>query len=83
MDGYELLKKIRTELTTVFIPVILLTERNRCEDRVKGFLLGGDDYMEKPFDHRELMARVKRQLERNAMSWQVSGVRFQVSAPTP
>ena len=39
MDGYELLRKIRTELTTVFIPVILLTERNRCEDRVKGFVL--------------------------------------------
>ena len=77
MDGYELLKKIRTELTTVFIPVILLTERNRCEDRVKGFLLGGDDYMEKPFDHRELMARVKRQLERNAMSCQLPGVRCQ------
>lgn len=68
MDGYGLLKKIRTELRTAFIPVILLTGKNRCEDRMKGFLLGGDDYIEKPFDHRELLARVKRCLERNAIA---------------
>jgi len=66
LDGYGLLEKIRTELSTAFIPVILLTGKNRCEDRMKGFLLGGDDYIEKPFDHRELLARVKRCLERNA-----------------
>ncbi len=65
LDGYGLLEKIRTELATAFIPVILLTANNRCEDRMKGFLLGGDDYIEKPFDHRELLARVKRCLERN------------------
>jgi type IV pilus assembly protein PilB len=66
LGGYGLLEKIRTELSTAFIPVILLTGKNRCEDRMKGFLLGGDDYIEKPFDHRELLARVKRCLERNA-----------------
>lgn len=66
LDGYGLLEKVRTDLKTAFIPVILLTGRNRCEDRMKGFLLGGDDYIEKPFDHRELLARVKRCLERNA-----------------
>jgi len=66
MDGYGLLEKVRTELSTAFIPVILLTANNRCEDRMKGFLLGGDDYIEKPFDHRELLARVRRCLERNA-----------------
>jgi type IV pilus assembly protein PilB len=66
MDGYGLLERIRSDLRTAFIPVILLTGRNRCEDRMKGFLLGGDDYVEKPFDHRELQARVKRCLERSA-----------------
>ena len=66
LDGFELLKKIRTELSTTFIPVILLTGRNRCEDRVKGFLMGSDDYIEKPFDHREFLARVKRCLERQS-----------------
>jgi len=64
LDGFELLKKVRTELVTTFIPVILLTARKRCEDRVKGFLMGGDDYIEKPFDHRELLVRVKRCLDR-------------------
>jgi DNA-binding response OmpR family regulator len=66
LDGYGLLEKVRTDLSTAFIPVILLTANNRCEDRMKGFLLGGDDYIEKPFDHLELLARVKRCLERSA-----------------
>ncbi len=67
LDGYGLLKKVRTDLQTAFIPVILLTAKNRCEDRMKGFLSGGDDYIEKPFNHRELLVRVKRCLERNAV----------------
>lgn len=66
LDGYEVLRRIRSDLRTVFIPVVFLTARNRCEDRVKGFLLGGDDYIEKPFDHRELIARVKRQIEKTS-----------------
>jgi len=67
MDGYGLLKNIRTDKRTASIPVILLTGKNRCEDRMKGFLLGSDDYIEKPFDHRELQVRVKRCLERQAV----------------
>jgi type IV pilus assembly protein PilB len=64
VDGFQLLKKVRSDLRSAFIPVIFLTSRNRCEDRVKGYLLGGDDYIEKPFDHRELIARAKRCLDR-------------------
>jgi len=64
MDGLGLLEKIRSDLRTAFIPVILLTAKNRCEDRMKGFLLGGDDYIEKPFDHRELLVRAKRCMDR-------------------
>ena len=64
LDGFGLLRKVRSDLRTAFTPVILLTGRTGCEDRMKGFLLGGDDYIEKPFDHRELLARVKRTLER-------------------
>ena len=81
MDGYGLLRKIRTELATAFIPVILLTAKNRCEDRMKGFLLGGDDYIEKPFDHRELLARVKRCLERNAFLRETSASAGKRRAP--
>jgi len=66
MDGYGLLKNIRTDKRTSSIPVILLTGRNRCEDRMKGYLLGSDDYIEKPFDHRELQVRVRRCLDRRA-----------------
>jgi len=63
LDGYELLRKVRGDLRTAFVPVILLTSRDRCEDRVKGYLLGGDHYIEKPFDHRELIARARRCVE--------------------
>ncbi len=67
MDGYELLKRIRSRRETASVQVLLLTAKNRCEDRMRGFLLGGDDYLEKPFDHRELLARVKRCLDRVAL----------------
>ena len=68
LDGYGLLKKVRSDLRTAFVPVILLTAKNRCEDRMKGFLLGGDDHIGKPFSHRELLVRVKRCLERTTAS---------------
>ena len=64
LDGYGLLKRVRSDLRSAFVPVILLTARNRCEDRMQGYLLGGDDYIEKPFDHRELLVRARRCLER-------------------
>jgi len=64
LDGYDLLKKVRSDLRSAFVPVILLTARNSREDRVQGYLLGGDDYIEKPFDHRELLVRARRCLER-------------------
>ncbi len=67
LDGYQLLKRVRSDLRSAFIPVIFLTSRNRCEDRVKGYLLGGDHYIEKPFDHRELIARAKRCLDRGGV----------------
>jgi type IV pilus assembly protein PilB len=67
MDGFTLLKRVRSDLRTAFIPVIFLTSKNRCEDRVKGYLLGGDDYIEKPFDHRELLVRARRCMNRGAM----------------
>jgi len=67
MDGFALVRRVRSELRTAFIPVIFLSSRNRCEDRVKGYLLGGDDYIEKPFDHRELLVRARRCLSRGAL----------------
>ena len=56
MDGYELIGRMREEGKDT--PVIMLTARDSIEDRVEGLNRGADDYLVKPFDFRELVARV-------------------------
>ena len=62
VDGLEVLKHIRE--TKPALPVLILTGRNRVEDRVKGLDLGADDYLTKPFSFTELSARVRALLRR-------------------
>lgn len=57
MDGFELCRRIRREGGRV--PVLFLTARGRDEDRIRGLEQGGDDYISKPFNLRELLARIK------------------------
>jgi two-component system KDP operon response regulator KdpE len=61
MDGYEVLRQIRAFSD---VPVVMLTARDDAMDKVKGLELGADDYVTKPFNHLELMARVKAVLRR-------------------
>ena len=61
MDGYQVLKAIRKGSN---IPVIMLTARDETFDKVLGLELGADDYITKPFDTKELVARVKAVLRR-------------------
>lgn len=61
MDGYDVLKWIRKESQ---VPVIMLTARGDTFDRVLGLELGADDYIVKPFDSKELMARIKAVVRR-------------------
>jgi len=63
MDGYEVCEKLRANDKTKDIPIIFLTAKTEKDDIVKGFEVGGQDYITKPFDARELMKRVKTQLE--------------------
>lgn len=63
MDGYEVCGKLRQDERTKDIPIIFLTAKALKDDIVKGFEVGGQDYITKPFDYRELMERVKTQLE--------------------
>jgi DNA-binding response OmpR family regulator len=58
LDGVRLLEALRADPETDFLPVILLTARAEAEDRLAGLGLGADDYVTKPFDARELVARV-------------------------
>jgi two-component system KDP operon response regulator KdpE len=62
MDGFETLKRLR-EFSQV--PVLILTARDEEEDRVRGLELGADDYIGKPFSHRELVSRIRAVLRRH------------------
>ena len=64
VSGFEFLQKIRSYESLQLVPVIMLTARSSLEDVVQGLQLGADDYIEKPFEPLELMARVKAQLRR-------------------
>ncbi len=57
LDGFEVLARIRKERCPV--PIILLTARTGLDDRVRGLDLGADDYLAKPFEYRELLARIR------------------------
>jgi two-component system KDP operon response regulator KdpE len=61
VDGFEVLRQIRAFSD---VPVLMLTARDDAMDKVKGLELGADDYVTKPFNHLELMARVKAVLRR-------------------
>lgn len=62
-DGLEILKEIRRDYD---LPVVMLTARGEDTDRIVGLELGGDDYLPKPFNPRELLARIKAVLRRAA-----------------
>jgi two-component system alkaline phosphatase synthesis response regulator PhoP len=62
LDGYEFCKIIRANKETSALPVIILSARNDVIDKVIGLELGADDYMTKPFNPRELSARIKARL---------------------
>src|SRR5271168_2774774 len=61
MNGFEVLRKIRSVSK---MPVLLLTARGQDVDRIVGLAIGADDYMPKPFNPRELVARIRAILRR-------------------
>ena len=63
MDGYQVCREIRTRSK---VPIIMLSAKCEVFDKVLGLELGADDYIEKPFDNKELVARVKAVLRRFA-----------------
>jgi two-component system OmpR family response regulator len=63
LDGWEVLARLRR---TKHTPVLILTARDRTSDRVRGLDTGADDYLVKPFDVRELLARLRALIRRGA-----------------
>lgn len=67
MDGLELCRRIKTDLNTSHIPVILLTARTSDDYKLKGLEIGADDYVFKPFNATILSARIKNLIENRKM----------------
>jgi len=72
IDGLEVCRRAKANFFTSQIPIILLTARGQVEDKVQGLSLGADDYVSKPFDMRELAARVEMILRRTKLSLEAS-----------
>jgi len=68
MDGLELCNKVRGDTATDAIPFIFLTARTEKLETLEGFQMGADDYIAKPFNPRELLARIKAVLRRSQVS---------------
>ena len=63
MDGFEVCAKLREEFSTSQIPVIMVTAKGEVTDKVRGLQGGANDYLTKPYDNKELLARVQNVLD--------------------
>ena len=70
IDGYELCRRVKSEIKTSHIPVILLTARTTDESKLQGLELGADDYVTKPFNMDVLLLRVQKLMEWSQKSHQ-------------
>ena len=66
LDGFQLLRMIRSDNLLQKVPVIMLTAKSGVEHRIKGLEQGADDYLGKPFDSQELVLRIRSILKRLA-----------------
>ncbi len=65
MDGLEFCRRLRASRTGQLVPFIFLSSRKEVDDRVQGHQMGADDYLAKPFEPKELVAKIEAQLERS------------------
>jgi len=72
LDGVEVTRRIRADAMTSALPIIMLTAKGQTPEKVVGLQAGADDYMVKPFDTLELVARVRSTLRRSQETRQVS-----------
>ncbi len=65
MDGFEFCRRLRAEPSGQLIPFIFLSARDDIEDRVQGHSIGADDYLTKPFEIKELLAKIEGLIEKS------------------
>ncbi|MBL7072736.1 MAG: response regulator [Candidatus Omnitrophica bacterium] len=62
MDGFQTIKKLKKDLSTKSIPVIMLTAKSQLDDVIEATDLGAADYVVKPFDYRILVEKIKKSI---------------------
>lgn len=75
MNGYEVLVELRKQKITT--PVLILTAKDALEDKIRGFNSGADDYLVKPFEKEELIARIDAMIRRNNRSYFKNELEFE------
>ncbi len=65
MDGFEFCRKLRSQPSGQLVPFIFLSGKDKVEDRIEGHSIGADDYLTKPFEMRELLAKIEGLLEKS------------------
>ena len=75
MSGYDILLKLRE--SKVLTPILILTAKDTINDKVKGFNYGADDYLVKPFEREELLARLEAIIRRTTGAYKKDIVRFE------
>ncbi|MDB9516178.1 response regulator transcription factor [Roseofilum reptotaenium CS-1145] len=83
MDGYELVRQIRKKPEFRLLPVVFLTARTAMEDRIRGYQLGCDVYLPKPFELEELGAVVRNLIERYSLMMQATSKAPNLALPSP
>lgn len=68
IDGYQVCKILRENVATRYIPIIILSAKGSIDSQVHGFELGADDFITKPFNHPELLARIEALIRRHELS---------------
>jgi len=63
MDGFEVCRRLREDFKTAQIPIIIVTAKGDVSEKVRGLKGGANDYLTKPYDHAELVARVRNMLD--------------------
>jgi len=76
MDGYEVCRKLKTIDKTKDIPIIMVTSKTDTLDKIKGFEIGAADYITKPFNPAELLARVNSQVKMKNVCDELSGKKY-------
>jgi len=71
-DGYQVFKEIKSDILLQNIPIIMLTAKSKTREKILGLELGADDYITKPYDIEELIARVKMILKRTLRNIEVN-----------